>query len=164
MQFYEKYDMEKILNDLQKKLRIMDWDINFEIINGVKMKDLGEECTCFGLCEKWRRLKEANVYLNGDVLGEDEFLQTFLHELVHIVTDDLCRAAGDVIELIKDNEAYYDMQQDHVNTEYERMVNELAKSFEVCLGEDYLEQFLKEDTDGKGKESLRCKGSKNTLH
>lgn len=84
-----KEKIEAIIKELQKILRIQDWDIKLEIVNNREMDSIAkEDYIPGGSCSRNRYYKEATVYLNKEYTSNDWYY-VLIHELYHIVLEDI---------------------------------------------------------------------------
>jgi Zn-dependent peptidase ImmA (M78 family) len=115
--------LKKYLEILQCIMRIQDWDIEIFRANDNEAKGVfGEEC--FGCNAVNRSVKAARIYINADRCkddGSDGWYFTLIHELYHLVHDDLDDWCEEHLtdEKLKDN----------YKVEMERNINRLARIF-----------------------------------
>lgn len=129
--------LNKILEILQKIMRIQDWDIEIKVIDKYKMKDLSEieDYLTDGFCIPNLLTNTAFIYLNKD----SEFTQkswylTLVHELFHVVTARY-KYVSDRFEDKDLNEI--------INTEKESLVEHLAKIFVNLYPQDKILEDIK---------------------
>jgi predicted metal-dependent peptidase len=123
-----KEQIEAIIKELQKILRIQDWDITFEYCGDKKMQELTGECTYCGCCDRDIKLKRAKIYINKDHEVINEWYPTLVHELYHIITNDVHYLAGSLLNYVAD-EATRGKECDVFNNYMEQMIEILAKGF-----------------------------------
>lgn len=81
--------LEQIKNDLQKIMRIQDWDITIEIVNKREIDSIAK-CDYIpgGYCHRNRHFKTADIYLNKEHT-DDDWYYVLVHELYHVVLEDM---------------------------------------------------------------------------
>lgn len=98
----ESYDIEGMKQELQKVLRIQDWDVKVLLVGNPDIYDEYKHIDVCGDCERDRNYTYAVIQLNLDhrqmqvaVDGPQGtgWLYVLIHEMVHIVTDGLIFAA-----------------------------------------------------------------------
>ena len=96
-----KERLEKIVNELAKILRILDWDISLDYISQYEMKHIfnSDNLDTAMMCERRRLRKEAVIHVNEDHTGLDEHWdESIVHELYHIVVADISDMADDLMD------------------------------------------------------------------
>jgi hypothetical protein len=133
----QKEILLKYVEHLQKVMRIVDWDISLELKDKAKMcLDYGGG-NYLGHCTRFRKYKSAIVSLNTELLiTEDEIMQTLVHELFHVMTDDYISMVDNLCDA---DEA----SGETITGWYERLTNELTRMFI----ELYPLEKLKEDVE-----------------
>jgi hypothetical protein len=126
-----KERIEEIIKELQKMLRIQDWDIGFKYVSEAEARDLyGEDCSGGNL--RRRNNAESQIIINQDndrIKNEpDYWYHTLIHELYHIVTDDFIYTVDDVMPHVKDEYLRQELNETK-NVKYEHLVNKLAQGF-----------------------------------
>jgi len=100
-----KEKLEEIVKELQKIMRIQDWDIEIEYIDKYKMKHLFDSFDTAMLCERYRLRKEATIHVNVDHTALDEmWYESIVHELYHVVIGDITDMADDLMDELDVNE------------------------------------------------------------
>ncbi len=87
-----KEQIEAIIQELQKIMRIQDWDIEFRFTNQYELKDdmKAENFDHIGLCDRTPNQKRAIIKINTDHSRfETEWYNVLVHELLHIIVCDL---------------------------------------------------------------------------
>ena len=83
-----KEQIEAIIKELQKIMRIQDWDISIEIVNKREMDGTAKiDYIPAGFCHKNRYFKTAKISLNKDD-DEKDWYYVLIHELYHVVFED----------------------------------------------------------------------------
>jgi len=96
-----KEKLEEIVKSLAKIMRIQDWDISVEYISQYEMKHIfnSDNLDTAMMCERYRLRKEAAIYINIDHTKlVDEWEESIVHELYHIVLADLSDMADDLMD------------------------------------------------------------------
>ena len=96
-----KEKLEEIVKLLAKVLRVQDWDISVEYISQYEMKHIfnSDNLDTAMMCERYRLRKEAVIYVNVDHTKlVDEWEESIVHELYHIVLADLSDMADDLMD------------------------------------------------------------------
>ena len=96
-----KEKLEEIVKSLAKILRIQDWDISVKYISQYEMKHIfnSDNLDTAMMCERYRLRKEAVIYVNVDHTKlVDEWEESIVHELYHIVVADLSDMADDLMD------------------------------------------------------------------
>jgi hypothetical protein len=126
-----KEKLEEIIKELQRILRIQDWDIKFEYVSEAEARDLyGADC-CGGNL-RHRDCSESKIIINRDnnrIKDEKGYwYHTLVHELYHIVTDDFIYTIDDIMPHVKDEYLRKELNETK-NVKYEHLVNRLAQGF-----------------------------------
>jgi len=96
-----KEKLEEIVKSLAKILRIQDLDISVEYISQYEMKHIfdSDNLDTAMMCNRYRLRKEAVIYVNVDHTKlVDEWEESIVHELYHIVVADLSDMADDLMD------------------------------------------------------------------
>lgn len=119
--------IEEIIKALAKIMRIQDWDIALEYCGDRRMEELsgGYNYAC---CERNLRLHYATIYINKDHSGVDEWYETVVHELYHIVTNDWHYHAISLLDFIS-NEATRDKERNMLTNYYEKTIEDMSRGF-----------------------------------
>jgi hypothetical protein len=120
-----------IIHELQKILRIQDWDIDFNYVSEAEARDeYGNDC-CGGNL-RFRDRTESKIIINRDnqrIQSEPSYwYHTLVHEMYHIVTDDFIYIVDDILPHVRDEYLRKELK-DSENVKYEHMVNKLAQGF-----------------------------------
>jgi ssRNA-specific RNase YbeY (16S rRNA maturation enzyme) len=85
-----KEQIEKIVTELQKIMRIQDWDVSIEIVNDREMDSIAKsDYIPRGYCHRNRHYKTAKISLNKDDEDfEKDWYYVLIHELYHVVFED----------------------------------------------------------------------------
>jgi hypothetical protein len=126
-----KEQIEQIIKELQKILRIQDWDISFQYVSEAEARDLYSE-DCSGGNLRYRDRAESRIIINTDNSRikdvPDYWYHTLVHELYHIVTDDFICIIDDIMPQVRDEYVRKELN-DTKNVKYEHLVNRLAQGF-----------------------------------
>jgi hypothetical protein len=141
-----KEQIEAIIKELQKILRIQDWNISFRFVSEAEARDLyGEECSGGNL--RKRCSAESQIIINADnprIKDEpDYWYHTLVHELYHIVTDDFIYTVDDIMPHVRDEYVRKELN-DTKNVKYEHLVNKLAQGFVNAYPLSYFNHILNE--------------------
>jgi hypothetical protein len=96
-----KEQIEAIIRELRRIMRIMDWDIEIIYTNQYEVKHLmnSDNLDTAMMCERYRLRKEARIYVNVDHLAlSTDWYESIVHELYHIVTGEICDIADDLMD------------------------------------------------------------------
>lgn len=142
-----KEQIEKIIIELQRIMRIVDWDIETIYTNQYEVKHLinADHLDTAMMCERYRLRKEARIYVNVDHAAlPTDWYESIVHELYHIVTGEICDMADDLMDEINISETTKKQkkQSDEV------MVVNLAKVFISLYPVSNFDNILKEATNG----------------
>lgn len=126
-----KEQIEAIIQELQKIMRIQDWDIEFKYVSESEARDIyGNDCS--GGNMRKRDTEESQIIINKDNLRikteSDYWYHTLIHELYHIVTDRFIYEVDETTALIPDEIVRKNLSET-INIRYEELVNKLAKGF-----------------------------------
>jgi len=104
-----------------KVLRVQDWDIKSTIISREEMHHELERDGCVGFCTRDRTHKEAYIALLVDKSSEDDFV----HEMLHIVLDDVQARAYNAFESVE-SRAVREALERELKESLERTINMLS--------------------------------------
>lgn len=128
----DKEKIEEIIKELQRIMRIQDWDIHFRYASEAETRDLSGEKQCSGFNLRKRTATESQIIINRDnerIINEtDYWYHTLVHELYHIVTDRFIYEVDEITELIQDD-LIRKNYADTIQIRYEELVNKLAQGF-----------------------------------
>jgi hypothetical protein len=122
-----KEQIEAIIRELQRIMRIQDWDISFEYCGDRKMQELSGEYN-YACCERNIRLRRAEIYINREHDGIGEWYSTLVHEMYHIVTNDAYYHAMSLLDYVSD-ENIKNKERNMFKNYNEQMIELLAKGF-----------------------------------
>ena len=124
-----KEEIEMIVKKFQKIARIEDWDIEVELKNDAEMNlACGIEFIPAGFCTRYREHKKAILLLNYESeQWKEDWYYVFLHEIHHIVFDDLDYAYETLFDYMPEKIA--DKKRGEIKVRKERFICELAKEF-----------------------------------
>lgn len=123
-----KEKLEEIVKSLAKIMRIQDWDISLDYISQYEMKHIfnSDDLDTAMMCQRFRLRKEAVIYVNIDNTKlVDEWDESIVHELYHIVVGDISDMADDLMDEIDSPSIIKRQKIQFVET----MVVNLAKIF-----------------------------------
>jgi hypothetical protein len=91
-----KEQIEAIVVELQRIMRICDWDVKLEIVNSREM-DATVKASYIpeGYCQKERYYKRATIFLLENM--EIDWYFVLIHELYHIVQEDLSNCMDNIV-------------------------------------------------------------------
>ena len=121
----DKNKIEAIIKELQKIMRIQDWDIDFEIVNQNEMKGLQHGEILQGTNLITRTLKRCTTYINKN--DTENWYQTLCHELMHVVTDPILWQESLLYQFLP--KAHREALDETFMTAVEQSVDELSKVF-----------------------------------
>jgi hypothetical protein len=89
-------------------------------------------------CESNLQINYAHIYLRTDTEHPDEWYNSLVHELFHLVTSDYRYHAVSLLDYVE-NETANTKESNTLNTYYEQLIDSLSKIFcEVCPEETLL--------------------------
>lgn len=155
------YDIEGLTQELQKIMRIQDWDIVVECVSALEMLNDGYNANTEGLCTRDRRHGDALIQINTDHKGNKEALEsdmyndgwftTLIHELFHVVIGEVADQEDVMLEYITDKTAK-DSLEGECDVKQEHLVNHLTKIILNTLPvEKLLSKYKKGNQDGSEK-------------
>jgi hypothetical protein len=133
--------LEQIVKELQKIMRLQDWDIETRVISRLEMLAEQGEVNCCGVSIRDLHQKCAKILLNKDheeMQASKDWYFTLIHEMYHINTTYLIDRAESVIKCLH-NSSLEDYTMSFLKQEYEKSMNEFAKIFTSLYP---AEQFL----------------------
>lgn len=140
-----KEQIEAIINELQKILRIQDWDIKLHMKNDEEMDSVCKRNFIpAGFCIRFREYKLARVYLNyeADQYKEDWY-SVLIHEVYHIVFDDFDCFCDNLTDFMRE-ELRDELQSDY-ELQKERLINQLARGFVNAYPASNFEHILNQE-------------------
>jgi Zn-dependent peptidase ImmA (M78 family) len=123
--------LKEIIKELQKIMRIQDWNIGIELVSGYEMTKQGGELDDEGLAYRDIRHNKAIIYLNKELVT-DGWYYVIVHEMLHIQST--------MIKFTADS--YFEHEHDYFNTVYEQYNDNLSRMF-ISLYP--VTNFIKED-------------------
>ncbi len=136
----DKEKLKEITKELQKLLKIQDWDIEVDYCGDKKIQEFSGDFS-YACCERDMRLHRATVYINKDHEGVNEWYSTLMHELFHVVTQNAFYHAKSLLNYIPD-ETTRSKEKDMFDNYYEQLIEDLARSFSTVYP---VTNFIKED-------------------
>jgi hypothetical protein len=116
----DKSKIEEIIRELQKIMRIQDWDIELKIYNRMEMNDLCKESYVPAAhVSIYKHYKRAIIQMCTDHDNIENWYNSLLHEMTHILTDDF----DQFMDYIKCDRKQYDDC-------YEKMTCDIARALE----------------------------------
>lgn len=104
-------------------LRVQDWDITAEVISKEKMhQEMGED-GYVGYCSHDRVHKVAEINLLESRATENDFV----HEMLHVVLDDLQTRANNAVQLVESAKAREALKRE-LEESLERTINQLSRA------------------------------------
>jgi hypothetical protein len=122
-----KEKIEEIIKELQKIMRVQDWDISFEYCNSRKMIELTDGIN-YACCDGNMKLHKAIIYINKDHEGINEWYSSLVHEIYHLVTRNSEYHAKALLDYITD-EATRVKEKNSIEIYHEQMVEDLTRGF-----------------------------------
>lgn len=116
-----KEQIEAIIIELQKIMRLQDWDIELKYLSATEMFRETNDITTIADCTRSRAHHLATIRLNyeadktGEVVGG--WYRTLVHEMYHIMIDSFDYCVG------------FEEGNDGVSLAKERLVCDLARTF-----------------------------------
>jgi hypothetical protein len=119
--------INEMIRELQPILRISNWEIEFDYCDKYRMKVLtgGENV---GACDNNLQVNYAHIYINKDSDQINEWYETLVHELYHLVTNDWRYHARSMLDYVKD-EAANNKEENMLTAYYEQATDNLARIF-----------------------------------
>lgn len=134
----DKGQLVKMVKRFQEIARIQDWDVFVELYSDAEMnKECGMEFIPAGFCTRYREHKKAIVMLNIEAeQWKENWYYVFLHELHHIVFDDMDYEIEGLLDYMPDKVA--EKHRADIKVKKERFVCMLAKEFANACSADRL--------------------------
>lgn len=122
-----KEQIEAIIKALKPILRLSNWEIDFDYCDKYRMKDLtgNEDVACNSSDIK---INYSYIYIRIDSRQTDEWYETLVHELFHLVTSDYRYHAVSLLDYVEDETAHA-KESNVLNAYYEQLVDGLSKIF-----------------------------------
>lgn len=121
-------ELERIIKELQAKMRIQDWDIDVDTFTTVEYIDRGYGLDGIAFCEPDRKRKSAYIGIHIQHRNiEEQWYHAIVHELTHILADDCCAYIQDVLR---------EELNDKFSAKWERLVDNIARAFRGAEGKD----------------------------
>lgn len=141
----DKSTLEKIIKELQPKMKIADWDIELKILTAAQMGKADLDIDSLGASYRDMCRSEAIIRINkeDDMHNDDttEWYITLLHELDHVQSTEFIIYSRTLFDLLDVDEEKKKALQDHFDTLYEQLTHKRAKT----LAELYpVTNFIKE--------------------
>jgi hypothetical protein len=137
-----KEQIEAIIKELQKIMRIQDWGIGADIVNQNEMKGLRRGETPQGTNLITRCLKRCTIYINKD--DTENWYQTLCHELMHVVIDPILWQESHLYQFLP--KRYQEPLDETFMTALEQSVDELSKMFISLYPVTNFDHILKEES------------------
>jgi len=123
-----KEQIEQITKELQKIMRIQDWDITPEIVNSREMDGIVKyDYVPGGYCHKNRHFKTADIYLNKEHTDNDWYY-VLVHELYHVVFEDSDNFWDNEVERAIEEDRLSELNKKH-DFYVERLICDLTRQF-----------------------------------
>jgi hypothetical protein len=159
------YDIDALTKELQKTMRIQDWDTVVNLSTATDMLESGYDANTEGLCTRDRRHGDALIEINVDHknnkmpyssdIYNDGWLPTLIHELFHIVVGDVCDQTDTILEYITDKTANKSLSSEF-DVRQESLVNHLTKILlNIIPVEELLNKYKKGNQDGSSSEKTQ---------
>lgn len=104
-------------------LRLQDWDITVSVISKEKMHQEMEGDGFVGFCSHDRVQRMADIALLAAVATEHDFV----HEMLHVVLDDMQARADNAVQLVESAKAREALDKE-LKESLERTINQLSKA------------------------------------
>jgi hypothetical protein len=148
----DKSTLERIIKELQPKMKIADWDIELSVLTAAQMQKEEQDIDTLGASYRDMRRNNVIIRINKeDDLHNDntnEWYITLLHEIDHIQSTEFiiyCRTLFDLLDVDEDKK---EALKDHFDTLYEQLTHKRAKT----LAELYpVTNFIKEGCVNDGQ-------------
>jgi Zn-dependent peptidase ImmA (M78 family) len=141
------YNVESMIIDLQKIMRIQDIDIFYFLKDNKGMERKTGSIDSLGYCEVHRTRNIAFIFINTELdENNDSWFETLIHELYHVVTDPLSFHTEGLTEQLRDKQAV-EYKQKETETRIESLVEKLSQIFVNAIGEDFKEKYRIKDVD-----------------
>ena len=124
----DKVKIEAIIKELKPILRLMNWEIDFDFCDEYRMKDLTGDGDNLAACSKNLNINYAHIYMKPDGKQAEDWYNTLVHELYHLVTSDWKYHASSMLNYVKD-EAAHDKENNMLTAYYEQATDSLARIF-----------------------------------
>lgn len=122
-----KEKIVEIIKELQPILRITNWEIDFDYCDKYRMKDLtGNENV--GACDNNLTVNYAHIYINTDSGQTNEWYETLVHELYHLVTNDWRYHARSMLDYVQ-GETAHNKEENMLTAYYEQATDNLGRIF-----------------------------------
>lgn len=126
---------KEVIPDLQRKMRLQDWDVICEYTDADGMEE--EECarTAYGLGIRDRLLRRLTIKLNTDSeKGAAEWYDTVVHEMMHTLTTDYLGAVRNALAQLP--KAVRKAVEEELGDQYEIMVESMVRAFVNAEGKN----------------------------
>jgi hypothetical protein len=122
-----KEQIEAIIKSLQPILRLTNWEIDFDYCDKYRVKDLtGNEDVAVN---SWDiKINYSHIHIRTDSNQTDEWYETLVHELFHLVTSDYRFHASSLLDYV-DGDIAHTKESNMLSAYYEQLVENLAKIF-----------------------------------
>lgn len=150
-----RYDIKTMTEELQKLLRIQDWDIVVTIADNLYFLREMQNENVKGYCMRDRAHRSALITLNGDhpqsviPVGEDYvadgWLSTLIHEFCHVFVDDYSYISEALIDEDERDYKYFDSQ---LRLQLESMINRTTRMILSMMDVPaFLDRHRKDESD-----------------
>jgi len=123
-----KEQIEQIIKLLQPILRLMNWEINFDYCDKYHIKDLTNKTDSAACNESNLAINYSHIYISTDTDKPDEWYNSLVHELFHLVTSDYRYHAVSMLDYVKDK-TINSKEGNALNAYYEQLVDSLSRIF-----------------------------------
>lgn len=155
------YSTGGMQEELQRIIRIQDWDIVVKVVSGDFMYRRFGHDEVKGECIRDRDHRSALIFINRDhpdheaVLGDnyllDGWLATLIHEFIHIFVDDYAYIAEATMEEENPLYKYFDSQ---LRLQLESMVNRITRMIISLIDvQAFLNRHRKDESNGSTTET-----------
>lgn len=138
-----KEQIEAIIRLLTPILRLSNREIDFDYCDQYCIKDLTGKDGSVACCDSTLTINHAHIYLCSDTNKPQDWYNSLVHELFHLVTSDYRYHAVMLLDYIVEEKANL-KEKDVLCAYYEQLVDSLAKIFCIAYPESNFNQILEE--------------------
>ena len=126
-------NLDQLISELQILMCLQDWRIRAEIVTPAEMKLYDDNEDYLATVNKHRAHMSALIRVSNDGNYDfsDDWVQSVIHEMVHILVDDYIRWV--------EYKVGPDMDDDYPNTLKEKMVDTIARSIYNAWNVDFVD-------------------------
>lgn len=126
-----KEKIEEIIRELQKIMRVQDWDIELKILTSGQMQKETGDIDNIGEADRNIHTKSAVIRLNTEDEGGcfQGWYHTLIHEMKHIQTTEFIYLLGNLLDGAEMPENIKKVIKWQTNDYYEQWMNNCAREF-----------------------------------